>query len=94
MTAMTQLNIVASGPAVHLDPDDGEAFRLGPLEIIVKEDGSGTRMNLAVAEFRGEAFRIPPHLHTVRDETITTGLLPADVIAKVMGHYGLQPVNP
>ena len=57
-------------PAVHLGPDDGEAFRLGPLEILVKENGSGTRMNLAVAEFRGNAFRIPPHIHTEHDETI------------------------
>jgi quercetin dioxygenase-like cupin family protein len=158
MNAMTQPNVVASGPAVHLGPDDGEAFRLGPLEIIVKENGSGTRMNLAVAEFRGRVFRIPPHVHTEHDETIyvlegrmgvklgdrtftatagtsftipvhvphaiwnesgaqvrflniivaaryldyfremaaaaTTGLPPADVIAKVMRHYGLQPVNP
>ena len=47
-------------PTVHLGQDDGEAFRLGPLEIIVKENGAGTRMNLAVAEFRGNAFRIPP----------------------------------
>jgi hypothetical protein len=46
-------------PAVHLGQDDGEPFRLGPLEIIVKENGSGTRMNLAVAEFRGANFRIP-----------------------------------
>ncbi len=144
-------------PAVHLGQDDGEAFRLGPLEIVVKEDGSGTRMNLAVAEFRGSSFRIPPHIHTEHDETIyvlegrmevmlgertftaaagssftipvhvphaiwnetgarvrflnvivgaryleyfremaaaaTTGLPPPDVIARVMGHYGLRPVN-
>lgn len=144
-------------PAVHLGQDEGEAFRLGPLEIIVKENGSGTRMNLAVAEFRGNAFRIPPHVHTEHDETIyvlegnmgvmlgdrtftatagssftipvrvphavwnesgarvrflnvivgarylayfrdmaaaaTTSLPPPDVIAKVMGRYGLRPVT-
>jgi quercetin dioxygenase-like cupin family protein len=144
-------------PAVHLGQDDGEAFRLGPLEIVVKENGSGTRMNLAVAEFRGNTFRIPPHVHTEHDETIyvlegsmgvnlgertftapagcsftipvnvphaiwnesgagvrflniivaakyldyfremaaaaSTGQLPPpDVIAKVMGHFGLRPV--
>ena len=60
---MPQPNAVAISAAVHLGPDDGEAFRLGPLEIIVKENGSGTRMNLAVAEFRGEqgpvAERLP-----------------------------------
>jgi quercetin dioxygenase-like cupin family protein len=65
---MSQPNVVV--PAVHLGQDDGEAFRLGPLEIIVRENGSGTRMNLAVAEFRGNAFRIPPHVHTEHDETI------------------------
>jgi quercetin dioxygenase-like cupin family protein len=155
---MPQPNSVAISPAVHLGADDGEAFRLGPLEIIVKENGSGTRMNLAVAEFRGEAFRIPPHIHTEHDETIyvlegrmgvklgdrtltatagtsftipvhvphaiwnesgarvrflniivaaryldyfremaaaaTTALPPPDVIARVMGRYGLQPVTP
>ena len=144
-------------PAVHLGQDDGEVFRLGPLEIIVKENGSGTRMNLAVAEFRGTSFRIPPHIHTEHDETIhvlegqmgvrlgqqtftakagcsftipiqvphsiwnesgervrflniivgaryldyfremaaaaTTSLPPPEVIAKVMGHFGLRPVK-
>jgi quercetin dioxygenase-like cupin family protein len=157
MSPVSQPNVVAITPAVHVGSDDGEAFRLGPLEIIVKENGSGTRMNLAVAEFRGDAFRIPPHIHTEHDETIyvleghmgvklgdrtftasagtsftipvhvphaiwnesgarvrflniivgaryleyfremaaaaTTGLPPPDVIAKVMGHYGLQPVS-
>jgi quercetin dioxygenase-like cupin family protein len=152
---MNQPNTV--DPAVHLDRDDGEAFRLGPLEIIVKENGSGTRMNLAVAEFRGSTFRIPAHIHTEHDETIyvldgqmgvklgdrtftatagssftipvgvphaiwnesgvrvrflnvivaaryldyfremaaaaTTSLPPPDVIAKVMGRYGLQPLT-
>jgi mannose-6-phosphate isomerase-like protein (cupin superfamily) len=154
---MVALNTADSSPAVHLGQDDGEAFRLGPLEIIVKENGSGTRMNLAVAEFRGNVFRIPSHIPTEHDETIhilegrmgvtlgertftaaagcsftipvnvphaiwnesgaqvrflnvivaaryldyfremaaaaTTGLPPPDVIAKVMGHYGLQPVK-
>ena len=154
---MSQPNTVGSSPAVLLGQDDGEAFRLGPLEIIVKENGAGTRMNLAVAEFRGNGFRIPPHIHTEHDETIyvlegrmgvklgagtftatagssftipvnvthaiwnetgarvrflniivaaryldyfremaaaaTTGLPPPDVIAKVMGRYGLQPVK-
>lgn len=155
---MAQPNVAAIIPAVHLGPDDGEAFRLGPLEIIVKENGAGTRMNLAVAEFRGDAFRIPPHVHTEHDETIyvleglmgvklgdrtltatagtsftipvqvphaiwnesgarvrflnvivparyldyfremaaaaSTALPPPDVIAKVMGHFGLRPVSP
>jgi quercetin dioxygenase-like cupin family protein len=154
---MSHPNAVDNGPAVHLGQDDGEAFRLGPLEIVVKENGSGTRMNLAVAEFRGSTVRIPPHIHTEHDETIyvlegqmgvklgertvtatagssftipvnvphaiwnesgvrvrflniivaaryldyfremaaaaTTGLPPPDVIAKVMGHYGLRPVT-
>jgi quercetin dioxygenase-like cupin family protein len=67
---MSQPNTGDSSPAVHLGQDDGEAFRLGPLEIILKENGSGTRMNLAVAEFRGSSFRIPPHVHTEHDETI------------------------
>ena len=114
-------------------------------------------MNLAVAEFRGNHFRIPPHIHTEHDETIhvlegqmavrlgernftatagcsftipvnvphaisnetgvrvrflniivgaryleyfremaaaaTTSLPPPEVIAKVMGRFGLQPVK-
>ena len=156
-STMIQPNTPNSGPAAHLGQDDGEAFRLGPLEIIVKENGSGTRMHLAVAEFRGSRFRIPPHIHTEHDETIyvlegrmevklgdltftasagssftipvnvphaiwnesgvrvrflniivaaryldyfremaaaaTTSLPPPDVIAKVMGRYGLQGVK-
>ena len=154
---MSHPNTADGGPAVHLGQDDGECFRLGPLEIIVKENGSGTRMHLAVAEFRGSNFRIPPHIHTEHDETIyvlegrmgvmlgertftatagssftipvhvphaiwnesgarvrflnvivaaryldyfremaaaaTTSLPPPDVIARVMGRYGLQPVK-
>jgi quercetin dioxygenase-like cupin family protein len=67
---MSEPSAIDTSPAVHLGQDDGEAFRLGPLEIIVKENGSGTRMNLAVAEFRGNTFRIPPHIHTEHDEVI------------------------
>lgn len=67
---MIEVDTTAAVPAVHLKPDEGETFRLGPLEIMVKEDGTGTRMNLAVAEFRGTSFRIPPHVHTEHDETI------------------------
>ena len=45
-------------------------MRLGPIEIIIKEDGSGTRGRLSIAEFRGKGFRIPPHTHTEHDENI------------------------
>ena len=51
-------------------PDEGEAFQLGPLTILVKENGEKTRQTLAVAEFRGKGFRIPVHTHTEHDETI------------------------
>ena len=50
--------------------DEGEAFRLVPLTIVEKEDGSNTRQTVAVAEFGGKGFRIPPHVHTEHDETI------------------------
>jgi quercetin dioxygenase-like cupin family protein len=50
--------------------DDAPRLRLGPLEILVREDGSGTRGNLSVGEFRGNQFRIPPHTHTQHDENI------------------------
>jgi mannose-6-phosphate isomerase-like protein (cupin superfamily) len=53
-----------------LGTNDGRTFRLGPIEIIVKEDGTGTRGKIAVAEFRGNRFRIPPHTHTEHDENI------------------------
>lgn len=53
-----------------LGADDGPRLRLGPLEILVREDGSGTRGNLSVGEFRGTQFRIPPHTHTQHDENI------------------------
>jgi quercetin dioxygenase-like cupin family protein len=59
-----------SNAALVLGKDDGEIYRLGPLEIRVKEDGSNTRKTHAVAEFRGKGFRIPPHTHSEHDETI------------------------
>ena len=61
---------VLPAPAALLGVDDGPSFRLGPLEILVKEDGSGTRGNLSIGEFRGTRFRIPPHQHTRHDENI------------------------
>src|SRR5689334_17039569 len=60
----------ANQSALHLSNDEGRALRLGPIEIIVKEDGSNTRGAISVAEFRGKGFRIPPHVHTEHDETI------------------------
>jgi mannose-6-phosphate isomerase-like protein (cupin superfamily) len=53
-----------------LGTDEGPSFRLGPLEILVKEDGRGTRGHLSIGEFRGTRFRIPPHKHTQHDENI------------------------
>lgn len=53
-----------------LTQDEGDGFRLGPLSILVKEDGRNTRQTFAVAEFRGKGFRIPVHTHTEHDETI------------------------
>ena len=50
-------------PIGFIDTDGGPRFRLGPIEILVKEDGSGTRGNLSVGEFRGYSFKIPPHTH-------------------------------
>jgi hypothetical protein len=79
---------------------------LGPLEILVKENGSGTRMNLAVAvphaiwNDSGARVRFlniivaARYLDYFREmaAAATTALPPPDVIAKVMGHYGLRPV--
>jgi quercetin dioxygenase-like cupin family protein len=59
-----------SGRVKPLAKDEGESFRLGPLTIVVKEDGRATRQTVAVAEFRGQGFRIPVHVHTQHDETI------------------------
>ena len=67
------VNAVDGGSPVAaelLGPDDGKRFQLGPIEIRVKEDGSGTRQRLSVAEFRGKNYRIPPHTHTEHDENI------------------------
>jgi quercetin dioxygenase-like cupin family protein/heme-degrading monooxygenase HmoA len=49
---------------------EGARFAVGPLTILVKEDGSHTRQTFAVAEFSGKGFRIPVHIHTEHDETI------------------------
>src|SRR5262245_2495283 len=53
-----------------LAADEGRRIHLGPFEVLVKEDGSGTRGNLSIGEFRGTRFRIPPHKHTEHDENI------------------------
>jgi quercetin dioxygenase-like cupin family protein/heme-degrading monooxygenase HmoA len=53
-----------------LASSQGARFAVGPLTILVKEDGSHTRQTFAVAEFRGKGFRIPVHVHTEHDETI------------------------
>ena len=50
--------------------DEGARFSLGPITIVVKENGSHTRQTFAVAEFIGKGFRIPVHIHTEHDETI------------------------
>lgn len=79
--------------------DEGRSFRLGPLTVLVKEDGSGTRGSISVAEFRGEAFRIPPHTHTEHDETIyvlegTLGVMLGDkTVDLVAGGSFTIPVN-
>src|SRR5262249_41105083 len=57
----------SSAGAPLLAADEGASFRVGPLTILVKEDGGRTRQTLAVAEFRGPRFRIPAHVHTEHD---------------------------
>jgi len=74
LTPLADASGRSTGPGLPAAPllssDEGEAFRLGPLQILVKEDGTHTRQMLAVAEFRGTTFRIPPHVHTEHDESI------------------------
>lgn len=57
-------------PVRPLASAEGARFAVGPLTILVKEDGSHTRQTFAVAEFSGKTFRIPVHVHTEHDETI------------------------
>lgn len=59
-----------AGAVTPLGNDDGETFALGPITIVVKEDGSRSRQTFAVAEFRGTDFKIPPHTHTEHDEIL------------------------
>lgn len=68
---LTPAQATASAGQVHpVGNDAGEEIKLGPITILVKEDGSRTRETLAVAEFRGTDFKIPPHTHTEHDEVI------------------------
>jgi len=60
---------MTDSPAV-IGRDEGEVYRLGNIEVVVKESGTRTRGTHAVAEFRGKGFRIQPHTHTEHDETI------------------------
>jgi mannose-6-phosphate isomerase-like protein (cupin superfamily) len=61
--------LMSNEPRV-MGKDEGEVYKLGTIDVIVKESGSRTRDTHSVAEFRGKQFRIPPHVHTLHDETI------------------------
>ncbi len=65
------MTLASEKTSALLGPEDGRPIRFGPFELLVKEDGSATRENVAVAEFRAKGpFKIPPHLHTEHDEVI------------------------
>src|SRR6266702_8638939 len=55
---------------VILKPGEGRTISLGPIQMIVQEDGTQTRGTLGVAEFAvpPHAPTPPPHLHHAHEE--------------------------
>jgi mannose-6-phosphate isomerase-like protein (cupin superfamily) len=56
--------------AVVLKPGEGRAIPLGPIHMLVQEDGSHTRGTLGIAEFEvpPHAPTPPPHIHHAHEE--------------------------
>jgi len=56
--------------AVVLKPGEGRALPLGPIHMVVQEDGTHTRGTLGVAEFEvpPHAPTPPPHIHHAHEE--------------------------
>lgn len=56
--------------ALILNPADGRVVSLGPIQMIVKEDGSRTRGTLGIAEFvvAPHVPTPPPHVHRSHEE--------------------------
>lgn len=56
--------------ALVLNPSEGRVVSLGPIRMIVKEDGTRTRGTLGIAEFviAPHVPTPPPHVHYVHEE--------------------------
>ena len=56
--------------AVVLKPGEGRALPLGPIQMVVQEDGTRTRGTLGLAEFEvpPHAPTPPPHIHHAHEE--------------------------
>ena len=56
--------------ALILNPGEGRVVSLGPIQMIVKEDGSRTRSTLGIAEFvvAPHVPTPPPHVHHAHEE--------------------------
>src|SRR5690242_21859519 len=56
--------------AVVLKPGEGRALPLGPIQMVVQEDGTHTRGTLGLAEFEvpPHAPTPPPHIHHAHEE--------------------------
>jgi mannose-6-phosphate isomerase-like protein (cupin superfamily) len=55
---------------IVLSPGEGRTISLGPIQMVVQEDGTQTRGTLGVAEFAvpAHAPTPPPHLHRAHEE--------------------------
>ncbi len=56
--------------AIVLKPGEGRTIPLGPIQMIIQEDGTHTRGTLGVAEFKvsPHAPTPPPHIHRTFEE--------------------------
>ena len=55
---------------IVLPPGEGRTIHLGPIQMVVQEDGTHTRATLGIAEFAvpAHAPTPPPHIHHAHEE--------------------------
>lgn len=86
---------------IVLKPGEGRTIPLGPIQMVVQEDGTHTRGTLGVAEFAvpPHAPTPPPHLHHAHEEVfyVLEGelefLVGAEIVRASAGTFVMVPIG-
>jgi mannose-6-phosphate isomerase-like protein (cupin superfamily) len=86
---------------VILNPGEGRSIPLGPIQMVVQEDGMHTRETLGVAEFvvPPHAPTPPPHIHHAHEEVfyVLEGelefLVGTETVRAVQGTFVMVPIG-